>query len=73
MTGPRLTFDRDGAVKPARPAKQAARKYVNHAAARILATCYPGQVPAAVIERALRQMAKRDGHSVPKPQSGRRT
>lgn len=50
MTGPRLTFDADGPVKPARPAKQAARKYVNHAAARILASCYPGQVPAAVIE-----------------------
>lgn len=73
MTGPRLTFDADGPVKPARPAKQAARKYVNHAAARILASCYPGQVPAAVIERALPQMAKRDGLLAPKPQPRRTT
>ena len=27
---------------------------------RILATRYPGQVPAVVLERALRQMAARD-------------
>ena len=72
MTGPRITIDADGHAKP-RPAKQAARKYVNHAAARILATCYPGQVPAAVIERALRQMAKRDGLLTPKPQPRRTT
>ncbi|MFI8872425.1 hypothetical protein [Streptomyces sp. NPDC055243] len=71
MTGPRLTLDADGRAKPARPAKPAARKYVNHTAARILATCYPGQVPAAVIERALTQMAKRDGLAVPKPPTRR--
>ncbi|MFD9072846.1 hypothetical protein [Streptomyces lasiicapitis] len=61
MNGPRFTLDDDGRVQLAKPAKPTARKYVNRASGAILAACYPGQVPAAVIERALRQMAKRDG------------
>jgi hypothetical protein len=44
-----------------------AARYVNAASAAILARCYPGQVPAAVIERALTEMAKRDGHGATKP------
>ena len=44
-----------------------AARYVNAASAAILARCYPGLVPAAVIERALTEMAKRDGHAVTKP------
>jgi hypothetical protein len=37
------------------------RKYLTPDAERIIADCYPGQVLAAVIERAVRQMAVRDG------------
>lgn len=44
--------------------------------AGLLARCYPGQVPAAVIERAVRELAEADGHEVPegrgrKPSDGR--
>lgn len=37
------------------------RKYLTPAAERIIADCYPGQVLAAVLERAVRAMAVRDG------------
>jgi hypothetical protein len=37
------------------------RKYLTADAERIIADCYPGQVLAAVIERAVRLMAVRDG------------
>jgi len=37
------------------------RKYLTPAAERIIADCYPGQVLAAVLERAVRLMAVRDG------------
>lgn len=30
--------------------------------ARVLRRCYPGQVPATVVERALRMLATADGH-----------
>jgi hypothetical protein len=43
-----------------------AARYVSPGSSAILARCYPGQVPAAVIERALTEMAKRDGHGVTK-------
>lgn len=29
---------------------------------RVLRRCYPGQVPATVLERALRMLATADGH-----------
>jgi hypothetical protein len=37
-----------------------ARQLLTVQSERILATCYPGQVRAAVIERALRRMAAAD-------------
>lgn len=37
------------------------RKYLTVEAERIIGLCWPGQVLAAVIERAVRQMAIRDG------------
>jgi hypothetical protein len=37
-----------------------ARELLTRQSERILAVCYPGQVRAVVIERALRQMAERD-------------
>ena len=55
--------DRTRASRPPRPA---ARKYLTPDAGRIIAACYPGQVLAAVIERAIRQMAVRDGLLTPK-------
>lgn len=32
---------------------------------RILRRCYPGQIPATVMERALRLLAEADGHLTP--------
>lgn len=44
------------------PAKRPARRrYVNAAAELLLRDCFPGLVPAAVIEDALRQKAIREG------------
>lgn len=43
-----------------------ARKYLTVDAERIIAACYPGQVLAVLIERAVRQMAIRDGLLTPK-------
>jgi hypothetical protein len=52
--------DRTGpSAAPAR--RPYARKYLTPAAERIVADCYPGQVLAAVLERAVRAMAVRDG------------
>lgn len=60
----RIRFDRDGrVVKKTRPSQ---RKYLTVEAERIIGLCYPGQVLAAVIERAVRQMAVRDGLLTPK-------
>jgi hypothetical protein len=42
-----------------------ARKYVTDTADQILNRCYPGEVPAAVIERALRLLVERDGRQLP--------
>ncbi|NUQ95366.1 MAG: hypothetical protein HOY79_01955 [Streptomyces sp.] len=53
------------APKP-RPRRSNARKYLTVDAERIIAACYPGQVLAAVIERAIRQMAARDGLLTPR-------
>ena len=76
MTAPqprRLVIDHAGRVAavPARPGRPNARKYLTPAAERIIADCYPGQVMAAVIERALRALAIRDGLLQPKtPKEG---
>lgn len=32
---------------------------------RVLRRCYPGQIPATVLERALRMLATADGHLEP--------
>lgn len=40
--------------------RPAARQLLTVQSERILATCYPGQVRAAVIERALRRMVAAD-------------
>ncbi|MGW2223854.1 hypothetical protein [Streptomyces formicae] len=45
-----------------RPARRPqARKYVNAASAELLARCFPGMIPALVIEEALREKAVREG------------
>lgn len=49
-----------------RRSRPAARKYLTQNAEQIIANCYPGQVLAAVIERAVRQMAIADGLLTPK-------
>lgn len=70
----RYTFDREGHVRqpkatPAarepKPRRGNNRKYVTDQTELILNRCYPGEVPAAVIERALRQMVKHDGKQLP--------
>ena len=76
----RYTFDRQGRVTKPKPARTATpkepkprrapstRRYVTLTGEQILKQCYPGEVPAAVIERALTQMAKRDGKRIPRRQ-----
>ena len=41
------------------------RKYLTLTGEQIIKRCYPGEVPAAVIERALRLLAERDGRQLP--------
>ncbi|MEU6990328.1 hypothetical protein ABZ953_06655 [Streptomyces sp. NPDC046465] len=60
-----MTAPRSGARRPQ------ARKYVNAAAGEILARCFPGMIPARVIEEALREKAKREGRLPPKSQPRR--
>ena len=74
----RYTFDRQGRVMQTKPAPTPAakkpkprrtgstRKWCTVMSERILAHCYPGEVRAAVIERALRELVKRDGKRLPK-------
>lgn len=52
--------DRTSRTSPPRR-RQSTRKYLTPTAERIIADCYPGQVLAAVLERAVRAMAVRDG------------
>jgi hypothetical protein len=64
----RFTFDRQGRTMP--PVSNTrrsgtARKYVTVTAEQILNRCYPGEVPAVVIERALRVLVERDGRQLP--------
>ena len=53
-------------VNPAKPAaslppKPGRRRYISATTERLLADCFPGLVPATVIEDALRQKAIREG------------
>lgn len=48
-----------------RPRRPQARKYVSAASADLLARCFPGMVPARVIEEALREKAKREKRILP--------
>lgn len=52
--------DRTSRTPPPRR-RPSTRKYLTPTAERIIADCYPGQVLAAVLERAVRAMAVRDG------------
>jgi hypothetical protein len=59
------------APKP-RPRRGAStRKYLTVEAEHIISQCYGGQVLATVIERAVRQMAIRDGLLTPKTHKSR--
>lgn len=51
--------------------RPSARELLTRHSERILATCYAGQVRAAVIERALRRMAAADARA--ERQAGRQT
>lgn len=74
----RYTFDAQGRVmqtkpQPARRPKEpkprrtgTTRKWCSLMSERILNHCYPGEIPAAVFERALRELVKRDGKRLPK-------
>jgi hypothetical protein len=42
-----------------------APKYVNAGARELLSRCFPGLIPALVIEEALAEKAKREGRLVP--------
>jgi hypothetical protein len=75
----RYRFDRNGRVIKPKAARTepkpkprqrsgTARKYVTHTAESILNACYPGEIPAVVIERALERMAKNDGKKLPRRQ-----
>ncbi|KOX32834.1 MULTISPECIES: hypothetical protein [Streptomyces] len=62
------------AAKPAEhlpPKPSTRRKYINATAERLLADCFPGMIPAAVIEDALRQKAIREGRLTPPSQARR--
>lgn len=48
-----------------RPRRPNRRKHVTPTSELILNRCYPGEVPAAVIERALRLLVERDGRQLP--------
>ncbi|MHC3450817.1 hypothetical protein [Streptomyces prasinus] len=55
---------------PAKPST--ARRYVSANTERLLRDCFPGLVPAAVIEEAVRQHAIREGRlAAPRQRGGR--
>lgn len=64
-------------MKPPKPAaslppKPGRRRYISATTERLLADCFPGLVPAAVIEDALRQKAIREGRlATPRNRGGR--
>lgn len=43
------------------PKRRTARRYVNAVSEQLLRDCFPGLIPATVIEDALRQKAIREG------------
>jgi hypothetical protein len=45
-----------------RPAR---RRYINAGAERLLRDCFPGLIPALVIEQALAEKARREGRLAP--------
>lgn len=45
-----------------RPAR---RRYINGGTEKLLRDCFPGMVPAAVIEQALAEKARREGRLKP--------
>lgn len=47
------------------PRPSGIRVHLSPWCAAVLRRCYPGQVPAAVLERALRMLADADGHLEP--------
>jgi hypothetical protein len=49
-----------------------ARKYINDATEELLTHCYPGLIPARVIEEALREKAAREGRLTHTPAHGTR-
>lgn len=55
------------------PRRPTARELLTEASERILATVYPGQVRAVVIERALKRMAKADQRALQQAGEGRRS
>ncbi|EFE65820.1 predicted protein [Streptomyces viridosporus ATCC 14672] len=61
-------------AKPAErlPAKPGRRRYISATTERLLADCFPGLVPATVIEDALRQKAIREGRlAAPRRRGGK--
>lgn len=75
----RYRFDRQGRVVKPKPARTepkpkprqrsgTTRKWVTRTAESILNACYPGEIPAVVIERALERMANSDGKKLPRRQ-----
>ncbi|MCX4232070.1 hypothetical protein [Streptomyces ortus] len=51
--------------QPARPGP--APRYITDRARELLNRCFPGLIPARVIEEALQQKALREGRLAPKP------
>jgi hypothetical protein len=43
------------------PRRRSARRYVSHTTEELIRRCYPGLVPSRIIERAVREMAIREG------------
>lgn len=58
------------ATQPRARRSGSTRKYLTVTAERILAENYPGQIPAAVIERALKRMATADRRAARKAAGG---
>ncbi|MBL3664470.1 hypothetical protein JL475_00220 [Streptomyces sp. M2CJ-2] len=54
-----MTTAKPGANIPAKPSTR--RKYITPTTERLLRDCFPGMVPAAVVEEAVRQHAIREG------------
>ncbi|MBC9731222.1 hypothetical protein [Streptomyces sp. TRM68367] len=59
------------------PRRRHARRYVSQTTEDIVRHCYPGMVPSRIIERAVREMAIREGRLTPdgqpRPHTPRRT